>query len=62
MNRADRRKMMRTIPGYKKTVHDAAQKAVDNLENMFKKQWDNDATVNEGNYDYGEDDDDEFNC
>ena len=54
MNRAERRKMMKTIPGYKKALKSATEKAVDNLEMMFKQNWEKDSeTLNdrEGNYD-----------
>ena len=54
MNRAERRKMMKTIPGYKKVLKSATEKAVDNLEMMFKQSWEKDSkTLNdeEGNYD-----------
>lgn len=40
MNRAERRKMMKKIPGYKKALKDGSKKAVDDLEKMFQKQWD----------------------
>lgn len=53
MNRAERRKMMKTVPGYKKAIKSATGKAVDNLEMMFKQNWEKDSqTLNdeEGNY------------
>ena len=56
MNRAERRKMMKTVPGYKKAIKSATGKAVDNLEMMFKQNWEKDSkTLNdeEGNYDNG---------
>ena len=40
MNRAERRKMMKKFPGYKKALKNGSKKAVDNLEQMFQKQWD----------------------
>lgn len=57
MNRAERRHMMKTVPGYKKALKTATEKAVDDLENMFKQNWD-DETLNEGKE--NEDEDDEF--
>ena len=54
MNRAERRKMMKTVPGYKKVLKSVTEKAVDNLEMMFKQNWEKDSeTLNdgEGNYD-----------
>ena len=33
--------MMKKYPHYRKTLKDGAKKAVDNLEEMFQKQWDN---------------------
>ena len=54
MNRAERRKMMKTVPGCKKALKSATEKAVDNLEMMFKQNWEKDSeTLNdgEGNYD-----------
>ena len=40
MNRAERRKMMKKVPGYKKVLKSGSKKAVDDLEKMFQKQWD----------------------
>lgn len=60
MNRAERRKMMKTVPGYKKAIKSATGKAVDNLEMMFKQNWEKDSqTLNdeEGNYENDEKDD-----
>ncbi len=48
MNRAERRKMIKTIPGYKKALKDGSKKAVDDLEKMFQKQWNNDEILNNG--------------
>ena len=61
MNRAERRKMMKTIPGYKKALKSATEKAVDDLETMFRRNWEeDDETLNNGegshNDDNGEDD------
>lgn len=49
MNRAERRKMMKTVPGYKKVLKSATEKAVDNLEMMFKQNWEKN-NDGEGNY------------
>ena len=57
MNRAERRHIMKTVPGYKKVLKTATEKAVDDLENMFKQNW-NDETLNEGKQ--SEEEDDEF--
>lgn len=60
MNRAERRKMMKTIPGYKKALKSVTEKAVDDLEAMFKRNWEeDDETLNneEGSYDDGGKDD-----
>lgn len=56
MNRAERRKMMKTIPGYKKVLKSATEKAVDDLEMMFKQNWEKD-NDGEGSYDDGGEDD-----
>lgn len=48
---------MKTVPGYKKALKTATEKAVNDLENMFKKNWD-DETLNEGKE--NEEEDDEF--
>lgn len=48
---------MKTVPGYKKALKTATEKAVDDLENMFKQNWD-DETLNEGKE--NEEEDDEF--
>lgn len=39
MNRAERRKMMKKVPGYKKALKSGSKKAVDDLEKMLQKQW-----------------------
>ena len=57
MNRTERRHIMKTVPGYKKALKTATEKAVDDLENMFKQNW-NDETLNEGKQ--SEEEDDEF--
>lgn len=60
MNRAERRKMMKTVPGYKKAIKSATGKAVDNLEMMFKQNWEKDSqTLNDegGNYENDRKDD-----
>lgn len=57
MNRAERRRMMKTIPGYKDALKGATQKTVDGLEEMFKKRWEeDDETLNDGNLRDGDDD------
>jgi len=60
MNRAERRKMMKTIPGYKKALKSVTEKAVDDLEMMFRRNWEeDDETLNNGERSYddsGEDD------
>ena len=60
MNRAERRKMMKTIPGYKKALKSATEKAVGDLETMFRRNWEeDDETLNNGegsSDDDGEDD------
>ena len=64
MNRAERRKMMKTVPGYKKAIKSATEKAVDNLEMMFKQNWEKDnETLNdgEGSYDNDDGEDDIYN-
>ena len=55
MNRAQRRKMMKKNPQYKKLVKENATAALNNLEEVFKKRWHEDETLNEG---YREEDDD----
>ena len=57
MNRAERRHIMKTVPGYKKALKTATEKAVDDLEEMFIRKWD-DETLNEGKQ--NEEDQDEF--
>ena len=59
MNRAERRKMMKTIPGYKKALKSATEKAVDALETMFRRNWEEDAeTLNNGEGSYDDDGED----
>lgn len=40
MNRAERRRVMKKFPGYRKALKSSSKKAVDDLEEMFQKQWD----------------------
>lgn len=64
MNRAERRKMMKTIPGYKKVLKSVTEKAVDDLETMFRRNWEeDDETLNngEGSYDNDDGEDDIYN-
>ena len=64
MNRAERRKMMKTVPGYKKAIKSATEKAVDNLEMMFKQNWEKDSEMlnnGEGSYDNDDGEDDIYN-
>ena len=57
MNRAERRKMMKTIPGYKKALKSVTEKAVDDLEMMFRRNWEeDDETLNNGEGNYDDDD------
>ena len=56
MNRAERRKMMKTVPGYKKVLKSATEKAVDDLEMMFRRNWEeDDETLNNGEGSYNDD-------
>lgn len=64
MNRAERRKMMKTIPGYKKALKSVTEKAVSDLETMFRRNWEeDDETLNngEGSYDDDDGEDDIYN-
>lgn len=64
MNRAERRKMMKTIPGYKKALKFVTEKAVDDLETMFRRNWEeDDETLNngEGSYNDNDGEDDIYN-
>ena len=64
MNRAERRKMIKTIPGYKKALKSATEKTVDDLETMFRRNWEeDDETLNngEGSYDDDDGEDDIYN-
>ncbi len=61
MNRAERRKMIKTIPGYKKVLKSATEKAVDDLETMFRRNWEeDDETLNNGEGSYGDDGEDDI--
>lgn len=60
MNREQRRKMMKKIPGYKKTVETAAENAVNDLEKAFMQRWTDDETLNDGKDDYKDDWSDEI--
>ena len=60
MNREQRRKMMKKIPGYKKTLATAAENAVNDLEKAFMQRWTDDETLNDGKDDYKDDWSDEI--
>lgn len=61
MNRAERRKIMKKAPIYRETIKTAAKMATDNLEDIFKKKWEeNDETLNEGRKDYNDDGEDDI--
>lgn len=61
MNRAERRKMMKTIPGYKKVLKSVTKKAVNNFETMFKRNWEeDDETLNDGERGYDDDGEDDI--
>ena len=61
MNREQRRKMMKKIPGYKKTVETAADQAISGLEKVFMQRWAvDDETLNDGKDDYKNDWSDEI--
>ena len=60
MNREQRRKMMKKIPGYRKTVETAAENAVNDLEKAFMQRWTDDETLNDGKDDYKDDWSDEI--
>ena len=57
MNRAQRRRMMKTIPGYKKALKEASTDAVNKLEEMFRKFYWDDETLNDGDEDDDEEED-----
>jgi hypothetical protein len=40
--------MVKKFPAYKKALKGGAKKAVDDLEKMFQKQWNDDETLNNG--------------
>ena len=64
MNRAARRKMVRKFPGYRKVLKSTTEKAVDDLEMMFRRNWEeDDETLNngEGSYDDDDGEDDIYN-
>lgn len=61
MNRAERRKMMKTIPGYKKALKSVTEKAVDDLETMLRRNWEeDDETLNNGEWSYDDDGEDDI--
>ena len=61
MNRAERRKMIKTIPGYKKVLKSVTKKTVDNFETMFKRNWEeDDETLNDGERKYDDDEEDDI--
>ena len=53
--------MMKTIPGYKKALKSATEKAVDDLEMMFRRNWEeDDETLNNGEGSYDDDGEDDI--
>lgn len=61
MNRAERRKMIKTIPGYRKALKFATEKTVDDLETMFRRNWEeDDETLNNGEGSYDDDGEDDI--
>jgi len=61
VNRAERRRMMKKFPGYRKALKEASQKTVDNLEEMFRRRWNNDdETLNDGEKNYDDDGEDDI--
>ena len=49
--------MMKTIPVYKKALKSVTEKAVDDLETMFRRNWEeDDETLNNGERSYDDDD------
>ena len=53
--------MMKKMPGYKKVLKSATEKAVDDLETMFKHNWEkDDETLNEGEWGYDDDGEDDI--
>ena len=61
MNRVERRKMMKTIPGYKKVLKSVTKKTVNNFETMFKRNWEeDDETLNDGERGYDDDGEDDI--
>lgn len=51
--------MMKKIPKYRNLLEKSSEKAMIKLEEMFRKAWDNDDTLNEGDYDSYENESDE---
>lgn len=49
--------MMKTIPGYKKALKEASTDAVNKLEEMFRKFYWDDETLNDGDEDDDEEED-----
>lgn len=39
MNRAERRRIMKKIPGYRKALHQASRDATNSLQKMFQEKW-----------------------
>ena len=60
MNREQRRKTMKKIQGYKKTVETAAENAENDQEKDVMQRWADDETLNDGKDDYKNDWSDEI--
>lgn len=59
MNRAERRRIRKTS-GYRSILKQSSKKAVDDLERMFRNKWDNDETLNDGQEDEWDGEEDEI--
>lgn len=58
MNRAERRRLMKKVPSYKRVVKNTALEMTNNLEKSLQKYWEqSDESLNYGENEYDEDSD-----
>ena len=59
-NRKERRALMKKYPAYRRAVKDAAASATLGLEEMFRDKWNDSETLNEGDREYNDWEDEEY--
>ena len=50
MNREQKRRLARKIPGYKNLLKESTDRAFEDLKRVFEEKWESDETVNGGDW------------